>query len=226
MADARVYNGFYMRYGIFSDVHGNLEAFKAVLEAFGTEDMDKYIFLGDIVGYGADPAECIRLLRPLNAVMVAGNHDWAAAGLFDKNWFNKDAKDAITWTESVSCREDKEFLKAMPLVQHIKNIGITHGSFDKPSMFEYVTGLSAARICLKKAAKPICFTGHTHIPAIFLMKGSHLDYTIENQFYIQEDVKYLINAGSVGQPRDANPHACYCIYDSKKRFFQIKRLPY
>lgn len=215
-----------MRYGIFADVHSNLEAFQAVLDAFRNEGVERYIFVGDIVGYGADPIECISLLRQLNPIMVAGNHDWAAAGLFDKKWMNPHAEKAITWTESVLSDEDKGFLKSMELTNQTDTIGVVHGSLDKPEMFKYVFDIFEAEISLEESLNHICFIGHTHSPVVFFMNDANVNYTLDNQATIYDGTRYLINVGSVGQPRDGNPHACYCVYDSQTRLLERKRVPY
>lgn len=215
-----------MRYGIFSDVHSNLEAFEAVLGAFRNEAIDRYLFVGDIVGYAADPLECIRILRQLNPVMVAGNHDWAAVGLCDKKRFNPYAEKAVDWTESVLSDDDKAFLKSMELTKQIDTIGLVHGSLEEPQMFKYVFDVFEAEICLEESLEHICFIGHTHRPVIFFMKGMEVNYIIDNQVQIQDGIRYLVNAGSVGQPRDGDSRACYCVYDSASRFLQIKRVAY
>ena len=215
-----------MRYGIFSDVHSNLEAFQAVLESFKNEAIDRYIFAGDIVGYGADPVECIRMLKELNPIMVAGNHDWGCAGLLDKGWFNKRTLKAVVWTESVLGGDDKEFLKSMELTKQVDAIGLAHSSFDSPADFKYVYEIEDAQIAMEESLNHICLTGHTHKPVIFYMKGLDVNYILENEVRIEDGTRYLINVGSVGQPRDGNPYACYCIYDTYKRFLQIKRVPY
>ena len=218
--------GEIMRYGIFSDVHSNLEALEAVLEAFKNESIEKYLCVGDIVGYGADPIECIRILRQLNPVMVCGNHDWATVDLFDKKWFNQYAEKAVTWTQSVLSDEDKDFLKSLELTKQIDGLGLVHGTLDNPAMFKYVFDLFEAEVCLEESLDHICFIGHTHRPVIFFMKGQEVNYILDNQVYIQDGTRYLINVGSVGQPRDGNPYACYCVYDSVTRLFQIKRIAY
>jgi len=215
-----------MRYGIFADVHGNLEAFQAVVEALRNEHVERYLFAGDIVGFGADPAECIRLLKELNPVAIAGNHDWAVAGLFDKKWFNADVENSINWTKSVLSEDDKAFLKSFQLVQNIEGIGLVHSSLDNPGEFKYVLDLFEADISLEESLDHICFIGHTHRPVIFYLKGLQANYILHNEIHIQDGTRYLVNVGSVGQPRDGNPYACYCVYDSYTRLLQIKRVPY
>lgn len=215
-----------MRYGIFADVHANLEAFEAVLAAFKAEAIDRYIFVGDIVGYGADPIECIRILRQLNPLMVAGNHDWGCIGLLDKSWFKERVLKAVMWTASALSDDDKEFLKSMELTKQVDTIGIVHSSLDSPADFKYLYGLEDAEICLEESLNHICLTGHTHRPVIFYMKGMDVNYILGNEVRIEDGTRYLINVGSVGQPRDGNPYACCSIYDSNCRIFTMKRIAY
>lgn len=215
-----------MRFGIFSDVHSNLEAFEAVVEAFRSEAVDRYIFLGDIIGYGADPIECIRLLRQLNPIIVAGNHDWGCAGLLNKDRFNERVLKGIVWTASVLSDDDKEFLTSMKLTNQIEAVGMVHSSLDMPEEFKYVHDLEDAQICLEESLNHVCLIGHTHRPVIFYMKGMDANYVLENEARIEDGIRYLINTGSVGQPRDGNPYACYSVYDSSSRIFAMKRIPY
>lgn len=215
-----------MRYGIFADVHSNLEAFTAVLNAFRSEGIERYLFAGDIVGYGADPIECIRLLRELNPVTVAGNHDWTVAGKLDKKIFTPSIQKVISWTQSVLSEDDKNFLKSLPFTNKIDNIGLVHGSLDRPEEFKYVFDLFEAETCLEESLDHICFIGHTHRPVIFYLNGLQANYLLENEIYVKDGTRYLVNVGSVGQPRDGNPYASYCVYDSYTRLLQMKRIPY
>ncbi len=215
-----------MRYGIFADVHSNLEAFQAVTGAFRSESIDKYLFLGDIVGYAANPAECIEILRQLDCVAVAGNHDWAAAGIFDKKWFNRHTEKSLLWTESVLSQADKAFLKNLELTKKTDVLELVHGSLDNPPLFKYVYDIFDAEICLEESLAHICLIGHTHRPVVFFAKGWDVNYTLDTEIVIEDGIRYLVNVGSVGQPRDGNPYACYCIYDTASRIFKIKRISY
>ena len=215
-----------MRYGIFADIHSNLEAFEAVLEAYKSEGIERYICVGDIVGYGADPIECIRRLRELNLIAVAGNHDWAVAGLFDQKGLNPYAAQAVNWTRSVLSEEDKGFLKSLKLIEQVETYVMVHSSLDTPEMFKYVQDLFDAETCLSASLSHVCFIGHTHRPVTFYMMGNNVNYTLEANIRIYDGTKYLINVGSVGQPRDGNPYACYCVWDSYARSLQIKRVMY
>ena len=127
-----------MRYAIFGDIHGNLEALEVVLDKMVTEKPDKYICIGDLVGYGANPGECIDKIRELNPILVAGNHDYAASGLLNVDFFNTYAYKSIEWTKKQLSTEQRDFLRKMKLVEKIDNITIVHATPHSPEMFEYM----------------------------------------------------------------------------------------
>ncbi|NQS99710.1 MAG: metallophosphoesterase family protein [Candidatus Omnitrophica bacterium] len=215
-----------MRWGIFSDIHGNLEALKAVVAAFGKEDIDKYLCLGDIVGYGANPRECIAQVKKMEAVTIAGNHDWAAVDLFDPDLFNPHAKTAVLWTGQNLAQEDREYLKNLDLVFQQEELTLVHASLDSPEQFEYVLDVSATGRTFSLLKTRLCFIGHSHIPAIFSKQGQNYRYLLQPKLKIEDDKTYIINTGSVGQPRDGDPRATYVVYDSKAGQLQIKRVSY
>jgi predicted phosphodiesterase len=216
-----------MRYGILSDIHANLEAYEAVISALKEEQLDKLIIVGDIVGYGADPKECISLTKSLSAGIVCGNHDRAAAGFMDTNWFNDYARKAVLWTQSVLSEEEKQFLREPGLIFEDENIIAVHGSLDEPQKFNYIFEFDEAdRTFLKMGKKP-CFIGHSHSPAIIMkdrIKG--INAIFKEEVELEEGRKYIINVGSVGQPRDGDNRASYAIYDVNSRKVTIKRIGY
>lgn len=215
-----------MIYAIFADIHGNLEALKKVLKELKNEKVEKYIFLGDIVGYGANPRECIDLIRKLEAIVIAGNHDWAAVEKFDINYFNPVAKEAILWTKKILTNDDKDYLASLKLTFEEDNFTAVHGSLDKPEYFRYIVDLYDAKSSLKLLKKDILFIGHSHVPFISSMKNLNMELLKEFSINLKTRQKYLVNVGSVGQPRDNNPKACYAIYDSKLNSIEIKRASY
>jgi len=215
-----------MKYAIFSDVHGNLEAFKAVLEAMSGEKPDKYLCVGDIVGYGANPAECIKITQDLNPEIVAGNHDWAVAELIDPEYFNSFAKAALLWTRANLTKEDMGYLKSLKLTHQNSRISMVHGALDYPQGFSYVLdGYTAART-MALMPTPLCFIGHSHVAGTFCDAKGVVNCTSNSKVKVTPENKYLINVGSVGQPRDGDPRASYCIYDTKKAYVEIKRVSY
>ncbi|MFH1062438.1 MAG: metallophosphoesterase family protein [Candidatus Omnitrophota bacterium] len=215
-----------MRYAIFSDIHGNLEALQAVLLAYQADKIDKYICLGDIVGYGADPRKCIARLSELGSVNLAGNHDWAVVDKFDSSFFNSNALEAILWTmKQVNARE-KQFLKNLALTYSDRYISCAHGTLFRPEKFSYMYSLSVAADSFRCIEKKICFIGHTHIPMFFKQSGGQIKAYAGKSVRLEDDAEYIFNIGSVGQPRDGIPEAAYGIYDTKKRLVEIKRISY
>jgi predicted phosphodiesterase len=216
-----------MRYGIFSDIHSNLEALEAALNAYKKETIDKYLCLGDVVGYATNPKECINKIRALAMITVAGNHDWASANLFSTDYFNPDAREAIFWTKSNLDNEDKCFLESLKLTYKSDALVLVHGTLNDPQDFNYMTDDFAALDTFRLLETNICFIGHTHIAGVFIKdKNDSAYYSSQEQVKIENGNKYIVNVGSVGQPRDGNPCACYCIYDTDKKEVQIKRVSY
>lgn len=198
-----------MRYCIFSDIHSNLEALEAVLDAIRKEKPDRYLCAGDIVGYAANPSECIKIVRDLNCPIVCGNHDRAVAGMLDYSDFNDAAQAAVEWTKAVLNEWEKDYLRELPLLHEEGQITMVHGSLDKPEAFKYVFDEEAAAKTIKLCRTRTCFIGHTHSP-----------------FECHLGTKLLVNVGSVGQPRDGDSRAAYCLYDSEKDTLRIKRVEY
>lgn len=212
---------------IFSDIHSNLQAYQTFLEDCKKERIDKYYCTGDIVGYGANPKECIKLTQKLNCPIVCGNHDFAAVGKLSCDYFNQHAKEAVFWTQRNIDETDKNYLSRLPYLYEEKNFGLVHGSLDSPEEFNYVLDLESAAVNIRLQKSKLLFVGHTHVPVIFFKaKDTHVNYTTELQIKTEPDLFYLINVGSVGQPRDRNWKACYCIYDDEKNLLRFKRLEY
>ena len=216
-----------MRYGIFSDIHSNLEALDAVIEAYRKEKIDRYLCVGDVVGYASSPKECIEKIRMLTMITVAGNHDWASVNLISTDYFNPFAKEAVFWTQRNLDEEGRYFLEHLMLVYKNEDLTMVHGTLDEPGDFNYMTDGYIASRTFELLETNICFVGHTHVPGVFIKsKDSRIRYQEDSNINIKEDSKYIINVGSVGQPRDGNPKAAYCIYDSDKKNVQIKRISY
>jgi len=216
-----------MRYGIFSDVHGNLEAFEAVNSALSKESVDQHVFAGDIVGYGADPAKCIGMIEALSPIAVAGNHDWAVGGLFDPVKLNEAAREAVLWTEAVLSWEDMGYLKSLELVFEKDDFTVVHGSLRSPADFGYIFNERDAAPSFKLMRASLCFIGHTHVPGVFQLSGSGpVKQRKEHKIKISPGNKYIVNVGSVGQPRDGDPRASYAIYDDEALTVEIKRVEY
>jgi len=215
-----------MRWGILSDIHANYEALEAVLAALAKKRIDRYLCLGDIVGYGADPGECIAQIQELNPVTIAGNHDWASIDLFDLSYFNATAKKALLWTRQNLTYEGKEFLKGLELVYEEDDLTLVHGSLFYPEEFKYILDISSAAKTFQLLRTRLCFIGHSHSPLAFIKESENYRVSFQTKLEIRPSQSYIVNAGSVGQPRDGNPQAAYVVYDSESRQLQIKRVSY
>ena len=215
-----------MRYAVLGDIHANLEALNAVCGALEGENIDKYLCVGDLAGYGADPVACIRKMRQLKAVTVAGNHDWAAADKIDIDDFNDYARDAVLWTRETITEADKDFLGFLELIYRSEDFVMVHGTLTAAEDFDYMTDFFKAARTLAAMTVQLCFLGHSHVAGTFFERKGKIEYDTNSAFKIEPDNKYVINVGSVGQPRDGNPQAAYCIYDTRSQNIEIRRVSY
>jgi diadenosine tetraphosphatase ApaH/serine/threonine PP2A family protein phosphatase len=216
-----------LRYGVFGDIHGNLHALRAVLDAYQNERIDTYLCTGDLVGYGAFPKECIDLARDLCAHVVAGNHDFAVCGRLTLEFFNSYAKSAVLWTREALTEEDLAYLRALPLmVQVDDNVTLAHATVYDAHTFDYIQTQYDAHLSLQELGTPCGFVGHSHIPITFALKNEAVSWTMEPVIDLDTCEKVLVNVGSVGQPRDENPMAAYAILDTEERKIWIKRVAY
>ena len=214
-----------MKYGLLSDIHANLEALNAVLGKFKEEQVEKNVCIGDIVGYGANPNECVELIRDNDFECVAGNHDWAVIGKQDVEYFNKRAKESVIWTADTLTEENKKYLEQFELTKEFPEFVIVHATILEPDKWKYIRTTLNAHRSFEKIRKPVCFFGHSHAPMLF-KETQRPEYSFDTSISIEENTKYLINIGSVGQPRDNNPDACYAIYDTEEKKVEIKRAAY
>lgn len=216
-----------MRYAILGDIHGNLEALESVLAVIEKNGPTQYLCCGDIVGYGADPQTCLERIRCLGAVTVAGNHDWAAGGRGDAEAFNPWARAAIAWTRTQLTDSQKAFLRDLPLVQKRDAVTIVHGSLHEPEKFHYLGSLLEANLTFQRMTGPICFVAHNHVPAIIVSReGQKASYFSGYSVQCERNSRYIINVGSVGQPRDGCRDAACCLYDPDEGRMEICRVPY
>ncbi len=215
-----------MRYALFSDIHSNLESFKAVIQALKGEAIDKYICIGDIVGYGADPGECIRLIRKLEADIVAGNHDYGAVEKTDISYFNRYAGKAVLWTAAQLSPLQKIFLTHLALIKAYSDFTVVHASLNEPEKWKYVMDILDASRSFRILKTKLLFIGHSHAPAMFEEKDKECRRFFAKDIDIAEDCRYIINIGSVGQPRDDDPRACFAIYDTDTRRVEMRRVDY
>lgn len=217
-----------MRYLIIADIHSNLEALEAVLEDVQDHGGFGHVWcLGDIVGYGPDPAACIALLRQLDALCVCGNHDQAAVGKIDIGDFNSDAARANRWTSEVLSDEDTEYLAELPEVIVEGDFTLVHGSPRLP-VWEYVMHAFTASDNFRYFDTSFCLNGHTHVPFVFEQDGPLVNesYMKSGDMLVLGDKRLIINPGGVGQPRDRDPRAAYGVYDSEKQVIHHYRVEY
>lgn len=217
-----------MRILIISDIHANLTAFETVLkDAKGEWD---YVWcLGDVVGYGPDPNECVELLNTLPHLCLAGNHDWAALGRLDIRTFNPDASKAVNWTRTALKPENVAYLEDLPTTFVIGQYTLAHGSPREP-IWEYILEPMVAALNFPHFETPYCLVGHTHQPIIYeqLNENGNTDAIMPTyrQARILNGHRQIINPGSVGQPRDANPAAAYALLDDERNTWEHRRVPY
>lgn len=215
-----------MRYGILSDIHSNLEALERVLRFFKELGVDEYYCLGDIVGYGANPKECLQIIRSLGVTCVAGNHDWAVAGKLNPDNFHPDALEGVYWTRNQLSDEEINCLRGLSLVHKTRDAEFVHAMLSKPERFQYMAYSSEAVETFSLMARPLCFIGHTHVPQIICMRNGKAQSIKGPGINCDPGQKYILNVGSVGQPRDGNPMAACGIYDTDSRYFEAHRVAY
>ncbi len=216
-----------MRYGIISDIHGNLEALGAVLEEIQKHKIDQLICLGDIVGYGANPNECIELVRQNCQVVLAGNHDYAALKKVDTSNFNNYAQDAIGWTIGNLKPESNAFLETLKVFHKVDQVYFVHSTPMDPTEWNYILSTFDAYQSFQEFQEQICFIGHSHVPIIFMNRQRHrYDILEKKELHIDQKNRYIINVGSVGQPRDLDSRAAYGIFDDELRTFTLYRVEY
>jgi len=214
-----------MRFAIFGDIHANLHALEAVLADAKKQMCTHYVCMGDIVGYNAFPKECLEIVRKMECPVVKGNHDEQASMMGDQEGFNPLAEEAMNWTREQLSAEEKEWLRTLRLQRQVRDFTIVHATLDTPHKWGYVFNQLDAAASFNYQHTSVCFIGHTHTPKAYVRDGSvrtiPLDVVIP-----QRGKKYLINVGSVGQPRDGDPRAAYCIFDTTTNEIQLHRLEY
>jgi len=219
-------NGRGRRIGIFSDIHANLPALEAVLAALEKEDCDQLVCCGDVVGYGAFPNECCQMLRERAIPTIVGNHDHAALGLTDISYFNEIAKAAIKWTRNELKPDNAAWLRDLGFTTDYGDLFFVHSSPEAPRDWKYVLTMGEARLNFRHFEQRACFIGHSHQPFIIEFHEDNLFCSVRPEIDMKRDRRYLINVGSVGQPRDRNYRACYAICDIERERIEIKRVDY
>ena len=216
-----------MRILVISDIHANLTALEAVLK--NAEQFDAVWCLGDLVGYGPDPNECVARISALpKLTCIIGNHDAAALMQIDADTFNPEARSALIWTRKILNDSSREFLSGLPEKIETGNVTLSHGSPRHP-VWEYLLDTRSAQYNFDYFETPYCFVGHTHLPVIYTLDGTAESTQLkipEPNTITKLTWRTIINPGSVGQPRDRDPRAAYAIYDSEESTWTYQRVAY
>ena len=216
-----------MRYGFFSDVHANEEALRQTIKDFKKEKLDKIFFLGDAVGYGPSPNECVSLINEVADIKIMGNHDYAALGLIETNLFNHFAQESMEWTTSELNDKSREIMSEFILDYRFQLFHLVHATPREPHNWHYLLDLDEAEDNFPYFSKQVCLIGHSHRSAIIKKyQDRHCFLAEEEETKIEMGFKYIINIGSVGQPRDGTSNACYLVYDTKEKLAKLKRVSY
>lgn len=217
-----------MKYMIISDIHGNLEALQSVLEYVESNGLeaDKVVCLGDVVGYGADPEECIRMTREVSDIILAGNHDFAICGKTNIENFNYYAREAVQWSRNALNKDELKFLGHLPLKHQEEEAQFVHASLHRPESWKYILSRTDTHVDFQVMEKGVLFVGHTHVPVVFEDDGRSINVLNSTELSLSSQNKYIINPGSVGQPRDGDPRASFAIYDSSEKFVKRFRIEY
>ena len=216
-----------MKAAIISDIHSNLEALQVVIKDIKKRRIKRIFCLGDLVGYGANPNECVELCMKEADVIIAGNHDWATIDKTSIATFNPIAAEAIRWTRNNIIRQNYKKLEGLKLTHKIKDLFLVHATPQKPEDWDYLFNLKEFQNQFFHFTGQVCFVGHSHIPAVvFQDANGYTDFLRDNPFPLIKNRRFIINVGSVGQPRDLDPRASYAIYDGNRKYIEIVRLNY
>ena len=214
-----------MKYAIIADIHGNLDAFQVVLEDIRAQNANQIVCLGDVVGYNAQPKECLKIVREMNIPCVKGNHDEYCSSNDHLEGFNPHAAEAVHWTRNQLDDDDKKWLRDLKYSRMTANFTMVHATLDAPERWQYVFDKLAAAASFPYQQTQMCFFGHTHVPVAF-MRDTVVRGGTYSKFKVDPAKKYFINVGAVGQPRDNTPNAAYVIYDMDAQTIELRRLDY
>ena len=214
-----------MKYAIIADIHANLEAFEVVLKDIQDQNCSHVACLGDVVGYNANPKECLDLVRSMNIPCVKGNHDEYCSIDEQLEGFNPHAAEAVTWTRQQLGDEDRKWLRDLKYVRLVASFSIVHATLDVPQRWGYVFDKLAAAASFTYQNTSVCFFGHTHVPVAFI-RDSVVRGGTYSKFKVEPGRKYFVNVGSVGQSRDGVAKATYAVYDMDEGSIELRRLDY
>jgi predicted phosphodiesterase len=214
-----------MKYAVIADIHANLEAFEVVLEDTKAQNCTHYCCVGDVVGYNANPKECLDIVRSMGMPVVKGNHDELCSTEEPLDGFNPHAAEAIVWTRKQLPEEDRQWLRELKYVRLVASFSMVHATLDAPQRWGYVFDKLAAAASFTYQNTSVCFFGHTHVPVAFI-RDSVVRGGTYSKFKVEPGKKYFVNVGSVGQSRDGVAKATYVIYDLNEQSIELRRLDY
>jgi predicted phosphodiesterase len=214
-----------MRYAIIADIHANWEAFQTVMADTKAMGCTHYCCLGDVVGYNANPKECLDVVRQMGMPVVKGNHDEYCSSETDLEGFNPHAQEAINWTRDQLTEDDRKWLRELRYIRLVASFSIVHATLDGPQRWGYVFDKLAAAASFTYQNTGVCFFGHTHVPVAFI-RDSMVRGGTYSKFKVEAGKKYFVNVGAIGQPRDGNPKAAYVVYDMDESTIELRRLDY
>ena len=213
-----------MKFAIFGDIHANLEAFDTVMADAAAQGVSHHVCIGDVVGYNANPHECVARLQELGCPVVKGNHDEEASADTEIVGLNPLAQAALEWTRKALSDEDKLWLRNLRMVRQVRDFTIVHSTLDTPTSWAYVMNKFDAMASFSYQFTQVCFFGHTHTPRVYV-KGVTVSLENTETVRIEPGRKYFINVGSVGQPRDGDWRSAYAVYDHDNQQVYIRRVP-
>jgi len=214
-----------MKYAIIADIHANWEALQIVLEDIKAQKCTHTACLGDVVGYNANPKECLDIIRSMNIPCVKGNHDEYCSIDEHLEGFNPHAAEAVTWTRQQLTEDDRKWLRDLKYMRLVASFSIVHATLDVPQRWGYVFDKLAAAASFTYQNTSVCFFGHTHVPVAFI-RDSVVRGGTYSKFKVEPGRKYFVNVGSVGQSRDGVAKATYAIYDMDEQSIELRRLDY
>jgi diadenosine tetraphosphatase ApaH/serine/threonine PP2A family protein phosphatase len=216
-----------MRWAIISDIHANFQALEAVLAKADNVGWDRMICLGDVVGYGAQPNECMAQVTARCEIVLMGNHDAAAVGLADTSRFNANARRSSEWTAQTLTREHRDYLTNCPYHAAFDTFEIVHATPEDPPAWHYLLTEFDAAALYDSFEMDLLFYGHTHVPAVFAREtGGGVSAPAAESFSPRPECRYIVNVGSVGQPRDGDPRASFAVYDEGANRVEMYRVEY
>jgi len=214
-----------MKFAILSDIHANLEALQSVMEDAQNLGVKRYLCLGDIVGYNANPTQCLEIIRKLGCPVVMGNHDAYTIAEEIPPEVNGRARESVEWTRAQMQLNHNEWLSSLPMTRRVGHFELVHASMHDPELWNYVTSAFEAALHFKFQKTPLCFYGHTHRPMYFTTK-ERKTFKDFDQIQLEHGYQYYVNVGSVGQPRGEDKRAQYAIYDTEKQIVESRKVEY